>query len=171
VRTQSHRRTVDYSLMPWPGNFPMGVRCRAAGTPPMGAQRPPLSGGAKSHEYYGGRCGPITRLTVASLQTGSRLQAQLQGSSLDDTSATLAAYRVREKCFTEPFIALLRYGQWPLQTSEHQALVRDKPTVRAGRVECAPNPFGARLLPMSPEKKWIPIARLGPSGSGRGDRI
>jgi hypothetical protein len=40
-------------------------------------------------------------------------------------SAGPAAYRIRQKCFTEPFIALLRYGQWPLQTSENQALVRD----------------------------------------------
>jgi hypothetical protein len=31
-----------------------------------------------------------------------------------------------------------------------------------GRVECAPNPFGAKLLPMSQEKKWVPIAQLGP---------
>ncbi len=36
----------------------------------------------------------------------------------------------------------------------------------AGRVECAPNPFGARLLPMSPEE--IPSARLGPDVIGSG---
>lgn len=94
----------------------------------MGGRRPPLSGGPKSHEYYCAPCGPIPRLTVASLQTGPHLQAQLQGSSLMDQmklSAGPAAYRIRQKCFTEPFIALLRYGQWPLQTSENQALVRD----------------------------------------------
>jgi hypothetical protein len=31
----------------------------------------------------------------------------------------------------------------------------------AGRVECAPNPFGAKLTYVI-GKKWVPIARLGP---------
>ena len=41
----------------------------------------------------------------------------------------------------------------------------------AGRVECAPNPFGAKVLPMSPEDSGCHVpGGLGPRGNWRGRR-
>jgi len=139
VRTQSHTRTVDFSNAV-AGQFPHGMCDVARQAPLLWVLRDRHYQGVRSHvNTMAAAAGPITRLTLALLQTGPHLQAQLQGSNLKNQmmlSARLAAYRVRQKFFTEPFIALLRYGQWPLQTSKPGARARQIYSARAAPDQC-----------------------------------